>query len=168
MFYFSYSYFMNHHAFFAVCPGARFIGPAELSGYMLMFDGYSPSRKGAIANIESSPDDEVWGGLYEIRDEHLPFLDQHFNYPRYSERRLMKVRDREHDQRIEAWVYYHEPLAEGIPSHEYIRGILKGARECRVPEGYIDDWIGPFLRISGQAPAAGPDEKDAGFRKYEN
>ena len=166
MYYFSYSYFMNHHELFAVCPGATFAGPGELSGYMLMFDGYSPVRKGAIANIESSREDEVWGGLYEITQDHLDALDRQIGYPRYSKRSLMKVRSKDLGEKVEAWVYYHEPHAEGIPSHEYIRALLDGARDCRIPQIYVDDWIGPYVRISEKTPSPKPKDGDVGFKDY--
>ncbi len=166
MYYFSYSSFMNHQALFALCSGATFLGPAELSGYMLIFDGYSPVRKGAIANIESSQEDEVWGGLYEITQDHLDALDHHIGYPRYSKRSLMKVMSKDLGEKVDAWIYYHEPLAEGIPSHEYISMIVDGARDCRIPQFYVDDWIGPYVRISNQPSVPKPREGEAGFKDY--
>lgn len=157
---------MNHHAFFAECPGASFVGAAELSGYMLMFDGYSPLHKGAIANVEISLQDGVWGGLYAITQAQLDALDRYNGYPSYSKRSLMTVRAKDIGEKVEAWVYYHEPLTAGVPSHQYIRAIVDGARDCRIPQIYIDDWMGPFIRISDQPSS--PKVKGGGMRGSKN
>lgn len=165
---FTYSSTMSHKEFFALCPGADFIGPAELSGYMLMFDGYSPARKGAIANIESSGEDEVWGGLFEISEDHLAALDAHIGYPRFSNRTLMKVKSASLGKKVDAWVYHHESLAEGMPSHDYIKTLLDGARDCRLPAAYVFDWIGPYARVSDRPPR--PAEKGSApkFTKFQD
>ncbi|MBF0122263.1 MAG: gamma-glutamylcyclotransferase [Candidatus Omnitrophica bacterium] len=166
MYYFSYSYFLNRRAFFLTCPDASYLGLAELSGYMLMFDGYSPLRRGAIANIETSEDDEVWGCLYDVSQDNLDALDRFHGYPNHSKRSHLKVRSKATGENVEAWVYYHDPLAEGVPSHEYIRAVVKGARDSGIPEGYIDDWMRPFMRISDKFDSLESKDEGIGYKEY--
>ncbi|MBF0595019.1 MAG: gamma-glutamylcyclotransferase [Candidatus Omnitrophica bacterium] len=148
MYYFAYGVHMNHRQLFALCPGARFVSEGELSGYMLIFDGYCPDTRGAIVNLERSFDDAICGGLFEIDDKNLKSLDENMGYPRYSERSLMQVRKLGKSETVQAWVYFHEPLVDGMPSHEYINAMVQGARDCRLPEGYIFSSIEPYRRVS--------------------
>ncbi|MBF0485281.1 MAG: gamma-glutamylcyclotransferase [Candidatus Omnitrophica bacterium] len=138
MFYFAYGSNMDHNQMLKErCPGAIFVGPARLTGYWLVFDGYSTHWRGAVANILPSRDDEVWGGLFEISESQLKVLDGYEGYPRFYQRRQVNVDLRGRKDKIQAWVYTREPHPEGAPSHEYIAAVIKGAHDCHLPQDYI-------------------------------
>ncbi|MBF0387391.1 MAG: gamma-glutamylcyclotransferase [Candidatus Omnitrophica bacterium] len=128
---------MNHALLFALCPGIKFIGEGELSGYMLIFDGFCPDTGGAIVNLERSHDDAVCGGLFEINEEHLKVLDDDHDHPRHSSRVLFDIRRPGLLPNVKANVYFHEALVDGMPSHEYLKRMIQGARDCGLPEEYI-------------------------------
>ena len=62
MFFFAYGSNMNHALLSSICPGVKFIGEGEISGYMLIFDGFSPDSGGAVVNLERSNEDAICGG----------------------------------------------------------------------------------------------------------
>ncbi|MEI6437384.1 MAG: gamma-glutamylcyclotransferase family protein [Candidatus Omnitrophota bacterium] len=148
MYFFAYGVNMSHSHLFALCPGAKFIGEGELSDYLLIFDGFSPDYRGSVVNLEQSHDDAVCGGIFDISEGHLKAMDDDHGYPRHSERSLMEIRRPGDQPRLKAWVYHHEPLADGMPSHEYLDLMIKGARECNLPEEYIKDSIEIYRRAS--------------------
>lgn len=138
MFFFAYGSNMNHRQMLHDrCPGARFIAPAKLEGYWLVFDGYSAPWRGAVANILPSSEDLVWGGLFELDDNHLKALDGFEGYPRYYSRIKVDVLPNDHKQMVQAWAYVRDPHPEGTPSHEYLAALIQGARDCQLPEHYI-------------------------------
>lgn len=148
MFLFVYGVNMCHAHLTALCPGARFVGEGELSGYLLIFDGFCPETRGAVVNLERSHDDAVCGGIFEITEEHLKVMDDDHDYPHHSSRALMDVRRPGMDERLQAWVYFHEALVDGMPSHEYLKEMIRGARECGLPEEYIFNCIESYRRVS--------------------
>ncbi len=149
MFYFAYGSNMDHHQMMVErCPGAKFIGPAILDEYCIFFDGFSASWGGAVANIDKADEDEVWGGVFEITEDHLTDLDRYEGYPRYYSRRQVAVKMEDHSM-LQAWVYYREPHPTGRPSGKYIHAVIKGARECRLPEDYIAGEFDHYVQGKG-------------------
>ena len=126
------------------CPGAKLIGRAILDKHWLVFDGFSTAWGGALANIVPSRQDEVWGVVYEITEEHLAKLDQFEGCPRYYQRRQVEVLRPGQKETILAWVYYRPGLAAGVPSRKYLETIINGARECGLPGDYINTVIDIF------------------------
>ncbi|MBF0619049.1 MAG: gamma-glutamylcyclotransferase [Candidatus Omnitrophica bacterium] len=137
MYYFAYGSNMNHALFFGRCPGATFIGPARLADRCLIFDGLAVVKHGATANMMRSRDEFLWGGVFEITEEHLAVLDDFEGYPKSFTRTLMDVERFEPHQKIKAWVYWREEEPVGIPAQSYITTILQGARDCHLPKEYI-------------------------------
>jgi gamma-glutamylcyclotransferase len=146
MYYFAYGSNMEHNQMLKErCAGSLFLGPACLTGFWFVFDGFSPRWKGAMANIVPSADDEVWGGLFEITDYHLRSLDQSLNCPKSYTRSVFEVERLGTREKVKAWVYLHEPQAAGFPSKGYLAAVMKGARDCILPESYIANAIKPHL-----------------------
>ncbi len=146
MLYFAYGSNMEHNQMLKErCPGSKFLGPACLSGYWFVFDGFSPRWKGAMANIVPSQEDEVWGGLFEITEENLRSLDHYLGCPKCYTRSVFEVERMGVKERVKAWTYLREPQAAGFPSKGYLAAVLKGARDCILPEGYIETAIQPHL-----------------------
>jgi len=145
MFYFAYGSNMNHRQMLDVrCPGARFIGRAILDRQCLVYDGFSPGWGGAVVNIDSSRQDEVHGGLFEITPQHLSILDGYEGYPAHCQRRQETVLSGSDHTKVPAWIYYRPPQAPGMPSRIYLETLLRGARDCGLPEDYIQSSLDIF------------------------
>lgn len=138
--YFAYGSNMDKNQMKDRCPEHRFISVAILEGYKLVYDGYSSIRKGAVANIVESPDEIVYGVLYEISKEDKERLDRFEGVPDYYKIKNVKVKDREGKEYI-AITYYREPLEEGLPSEEYQNTIVDAAIELGFPQEYIEKYL---------------------------
>lgn len=140
VYYFAYGSNLNHKQMKERCPNSKFFKRAYLEGYMFVYDGYSPYRKGAVANIIPKEKSIVWGAIWEIDDHCLKELDRYEGYPHVYDRKEVCVKDDDGNE-YKAWVYYREGEKEGIPSSEYRKTILEGAKECGLPEDYIKKYI---------------------------
>jgi gamma-glutamylcyclotransferase len=146
MYYFAYGSSMEHNQMSRErCAGALFLGPARLAGFWFVFDGFSPRWKGAMANVVPSPEDEVWGGLFEITEYHLRSLDQYLGCPKIYTRSIFEIERLGMKDKVKSWVYLREPQAAGFPSKGYLAAVLKGARDCILPESYIETAFKPHL-----------------------
>lgn len=129
---------MEHRPFIQEnCPGAKFMGLGILDGHCLVYDGFSTRWGGAVANIIPSRQDEVWGGLFKVNEENLKKLDSYEGCPRYYQRRLEYIIRPGVKEKPQAWVYFRPPQAAGLPSRRYLEAVIRGARDCRLPEDYI-------------------------------
>lgn len=122
------------------CPGAKFLKSVYLEGYKFVYDGYSSTRNGAVANIVRSEKDIVWGALFEVDDECMKSLDRYEGYPRFYQREYVEVQDKQ-GNKYAALVYLRGPQVVGEPSDEYRKIILNGAKDCGLPEEYINRFI---------------------------
>ena len=119
------------------CPSSNFLKRAFLFGYKLVFDGYSSNWKGPVANVIKSPNEMVWGGIFEINGDNLAALDCHEGYPESYNRRHVTVKDDEGNE-IKAVLYYRALRDLGKPSRDYLDIIIRGARDFGLPEEYIN------------------------------
>jgi len=140
MLYFAYASNMNHAQMKERCPGGRFLKPVVLQGNRLVYDGYSVSRQGATANIVRSEVDSVRGALFEINEKDKLSLDSHEGYPREYDRKVVEVKDAQGGA-YAAMTYFRPGRALGKPHPDYERVVLDGARDCRLPEDYIDKYL---------------------------
>jgi len=137
--YFAYGSNMNHSQMGERCgKGWRFLKRAYLSGYKLVFDGYSKKWKGAVANVVKSKGETVWGGLFEVTKECIGKLDEREGYlNHYYDRRELQVFDDEGNC-YTAYVYLREPQRQGKPSQKYLEALLQGAKDCGLPREYVE------------------------------
>jgi gamma-glutamylcyclotransferase (GGCT)/AIG2-like uncharacterized protein YtfP len=149
MFYFSYGHNMDQDQMLSLCPKAKFLRPAALIGHALFFDGYSTRWGGAVANIDNSMDDEVWGALYEITADDLISIDVDEGYPKYYKRKAVKVGDADANTRVEAWVYHREAQPTGTPARAYLEKLVKGAKASHVPQDYIQRNFAHYMKVYG-------------------
>jgi gamma-glutamylcyclotransferase (GGCT)/AIG2-like uncharacterized protein YtfP len=140
MLYFAYASNMNHAQMKERCPGGRFLKPVILKGHRFIYDGYSVSRQGATANIVKSEVDSVRGALFEITEKDRLALDSHEGYPKEYDRKVVEVKDAGGNA-YAAMAYFRPPRAMGKPHPDYERAILDGARDCKLPEDYIDRYL---------------------------
>ena len=140
MLYFAYAANMNHAQMKERCPGGRFLKPVVLEKHRFVYDGYSVTRQGATANIVKSATDRVRGALFEITEKDRLALDSHEGYPKEYDRKVFEVKDADGNA-YAAMAYFRPARALGKPHPDYERTILDGARDCKLPEDYIDRYL---------------------------
>ncbi|MGA2532442.1 MAG: gamma-glutamylcyclotransferase family protein [Candidatus Aminicenantales bacterium] len=140
MLYFAYASNMNHAQMKERCPGGRFLRSVVLQRHRFVYDGYSVSRQGATANIVKSEVDRVRGALFEITEKDRLALDSYEGYPKDYDRKIVDVNDAEGNA-YAAVTYFRPVRALGKPHPDYEKVILVGARDCKLPEQYIDRYL---------------------------
>lgn len=124
------------------CHDNKLIGVAILEGYKFVYDGYSSSRKGAVANIIEDTSEKVFGVLYEISENDEKKLDKCEGYPKAYNKKEVEVEDLK-GKKYKALVYLREPREIGKPSYEYETTIITAAKKFEFPKEYINK----FLRV---------------------
>jgi gamma-glutamylcyclotransferase (GGCT)/AIG2-like uncharacterized protein YtfP len=136
-YYFAYGSNMSHLQMRQRCPSSKFLKRAYLRKHKLVFDGYSTNWKGAVANVVEWPNETVCGGVFEINEDNLAALDCYEGYPERYNRRQVTLKDDE-GKKFKGFLYCR-PLRElGRPSRDYLNKIIGGAKDCGLPEEYID------------------------------
>jgi gamma-glutamylcyclotransferase (GGCT)/AIG2-like uncharacterized protein YtfP len=97
-------------------------------------------RQGPTANIVKSVSEIVRGALFEITEKDRLALDSHEGYPKAYERKVVEVKDAEGNA-YAAMAYFRPSRALGKPHPDYERVILDGAKDCKLPEEYIDRYL---------------------------
>lgn len=110
--------------------------PAKLKGFKLVFNVYSTSWRGGVANIEENPESTVYGAVYLLDEAQLEKLDRYEGVPHLYHRRKVTV---ETDKtQVEAYVYVGtNPRQKVVPSSEYFALVVKGLKKL----GYGEDVI---------------------------
>lgn len=122
------------------CPGSKFISVGILEGHRFVYDGYSTKRNGAVGNVIKSESEHVMGAVFEISPKDLESLDFHEGVPIHYQRTRMTINMKDGSS-SEAEIYYREGEKEGKPSKEYRDIVIEGARECGIPEEYIEKYL---------------------------
>lgn len=142
MFYLAYGSNMNHQQMKKRCPGARFLRRVYVESYKFVYDGQSNSRNSPVANIVSAKGGRVWGGLFEINEDNLAALDRYEDYPNSYDRSELDAKD-DQNNLYKAWAYYRTGKNIGEPSEEYRGIVIEGARNCGLPEEYVQSFLCP-------------------------
>lgn len=137
--YFSYGSNLLRERILVNNPSAEFFGIGKLKGFRLTFDTPKDLEDnpwfGAAATIrEGSPTDNVWGVVWELKMEHLKTLDeQEMGYKAYQV--IVEVGE----EKIPCRTYemYLEPNGNKLPSPYYLKIMIDGAQQNRIPEDYI-------------------------------
>jgi gamma-glutamylcyclotransferase (GGCT)/AIG2-like uncharacterized protein YtfP len=139
MLYFAYGSNMNHAHMDKLCPGAKFVDAAALEAYKFTYEGSADPMYGAVANIaKRTKDDVVWGGLYEVTEEHLNALDDYEDCPAVYRRIEVNVITMEGDL-VSAVTYCKEPEEPREPADEYRELVRSGAGDCGLPARYVKE-----------------------------
>jgi len=139
MYYFAYGSNMNSLQMRERCPGSRFIGKATLDNFKFVYDGTS-KEGGAVGNIVKEGDEFVLGGLYEINDSHFRSLDRYEGYRTSYDRKEFSVQTVD-GKFFSAIVYLRTGKQVGEPSSQYRSIVIQGARDCGLPEEYIQRYL---------------------------
>ena len=137
MLYFAFASNMNHAQMERWCPASRFLRAAFLPGFRFVYDGFSVTWDGAVGNVVRSETESVWGALYEITERDRLTLDAFEGYPRSYDHRDVDVKDRD-GKSYRALTYLRTGRPLGKPHPDYERIVIDGARECGLPDEYID------------------------------
>jgi gamma-glutamylcyclotransferase (GGCT)/AIG2-like uncharacterized protein YtfP len=165
--YFAYGSNMAGPVMDAVCAEHRFLGPARLPGYRFAFMRRSVRTGTGVADIVPDPHGHVWGALYELEQDQLGPLDSKETLgSAYEHLDVVVLTDdgASHDAMAYA-VIAKEPV-EICPSLAYVQGLIQGARERSLPEGYVAslqalllDWELESLAHASAEPRAGQDAR---------
>lgn len=90
-YYFAYGSNMDEEQMKERCPKSEVLGIGYLSGYKLGFTRFSEKRQSAVADILVSPDDNVWGLIYEVPEADMERLDHFEGAPDAYQRIYKKV-----------------------------------------------------------------------------
>ncbi|MEM2224894.1 MAG: gamma-glutamylcyclotransferase family protein [Candidatus Caldarchaeum sp.] len=110
--------------------------PALLKGYRLVFDVYSSSWRGGVANVREDEKSVVYGAAYLLDEEQLEKLDRYEGVPHLYHRRKVVI---EIDgSPAEAFIYVgSNPRSSVIPSSEYLSLMIRGLKKI----GYGDEVV---------------------------
>jgi gamma-glutamylcyclotransferase (GGCT)/AIG2-like uncharacterized protein YtfP len=120
------------------CAEHRFVGPARLDGFRLLFLRRSVRWKAGAADVVPDDGAATWGALYEVSAADLDALDRkEFATEGGYKRREVQV---ECDGSRHAAITYEvveKAPHELAPKQEYVDLLIRGAQERNLPE----DWI---------------------------
>jgi len=144
-------------------PSAQYVASAVLDGYQLDFKTYSTRWRGSPATITRTDEasDRVYGILWELDLQHLQTLDDQEGVAKQVYHRFMvpvkpctvpleeATQFQEHScygpHEVEAYTYQLTPqrltasAPTDMPSLAYKSVILKGAREHKLPQSYVEE-----------------------------
>lgn len=140
-YYFAYGSNMNLEQMQFRCPNATVVETVRLEDYRLAFCGMRQGN--GVATILPKEGSHVDGVLWKITPECEKSLDRYEGYPNLYGKETICVHNAEKVQR-EVMVYtMNAPYKEHVcvPSDFYLKGILKGCRENKVPQKHIYDAV---------------------------
>ncbi|MEM4189341.1 MAG: gamma-glutamylcyclotransferase family protein [Candidatus Caldarchaeum sp.] len=110
--------------------------PALLKGYRLVFDVYSSSWRGGVANVREDEASAVYGAAYLLDEEQLEKLDRYEGVPHLYHRRKVVVEVE--GQPVEAFIYVGtNPRSSLLPSAEYLSLMIKGLKKMGYGEEVV-------------------------------
>jgi gamma-glutamylcyclotransferase (GGCT)/AIG2-like uncharacterized protein YtfP len=136
MYYFAYGSNLNWPQMQRRCPSARFVCVARLANYQFGITRHSRLRDCGTANVFVADGNEVWGTVYEVSEAELAILD---GFEDGYRREILSVCAFENGkQPLNALVYIAEIENDvPLPSAEYKRLILDGAKHWNFPAAYL-------------------------------
>jgi len=140
-YYFAYGSNMSLDQMKKRCPDSEFVTIGYIEGYRFVYDGFSRTRNGPVANIITSEKEEkVWGAIFKISEEDERRLDKCEGYPSAYSKTYLTVCDREGNS-YNALVYLREPRERGFPSREYEKIVVESAIRLGLPLDYINKYL---------------------------
>jgi gamma-glutamylcyclotransferase len=120
-------------------PDARFLGPARLDGFRLLFLRRSIRWKAGAADVVPEEGAATWGALYEVTAADLEALDakEYATQGGYQRREVQVEIDGNRTRAVTYEVVEKAPH-ELAPKQEYIDLLVRGARERGLPQEWIE------------------------------
>jgi hypothetical protein len=135
MFYFAYGSNLNWGQMQRRCPSARFVCIARLPGYRLAIARHSRLRDCGTANIFPEPESTVWGVVYEVSQSDMLIMDTFEDGYRRYQRFVFSPEPNRPALEVIVYIAPRE-IAVPLPSPEYKRLMLEGARHWQLPADY--------------------------------
>lgn len=120
---------------------------AILRDHKLVFDIYSQSWKGGVADVVESPGGFVYGAVYLLTEDQIKELDKYEAVPTlYSKRKVnVEIDDK---MQLDALAYVASNPGKFLkPSKEYLGSVMSGLRQ----HGYDEKIIKQIGRIAESA-----------------
>jgi gamma-glutamylcyclotransferase (GGCT)/AIG2-like uncharacterized protein YtfP len=127
VFYFAYGSNMDKNQMTKRCPSSELVGVAQLELHRLAFTGYSNNRKGGVATVKPSLNNQVDGIIWQINRQDLAKLDRCEGTPHVYQRRTITVN--QDGQAVQAQAYIKRANRESLPSVEYAKTIWNGYQQ---------------------------------------
>jgi gamma-glutamylcyclotransferase len=122
------------------CAEHRFVGPARLDGFRLLFLRRSVRWKAGAADVVEDEGAATWGALYEVSTTDLDALDakEYAAHGGYQRRTVeVETQDGDRHKAITYEVMTKEPR-ELKPKPEYVELLIRGAKERGLPTEWLD------------------------------
>ena len=132
--YFAYGSNLDREQLQKRCPGSRARFRARLLDHRLDFTHYSTRWTGGAADVVPHSGAEVWGAVYELRDEDFDRLDR---FERGYDRVLLTVED-EHGRARRVVSYAVREKLSFRPTQAYLQKMLHWGERWRLPPDYLD------------------------------
>jgi len=148
MLYFAYGSNLEWAQMKQRCPLARFVCRAKLPEHRLAFTLKSVSRDCGVADVLPDQTKSVWGVVYELPDNELKNLDKREGYRpgrpyeknQYSRQDHYIWPDGDAKRPLLVALYLgHPQLDPPLPSDDYKRLIVDGAKHWNLPVEYIHE-----------------------------
>ena len=134
-YYFAYGSNMDQKQMQERCGEVEVKGVAYLNNHDLVFNIFSPKRKCGCADVIQKKKSKVYGILYTLTNEALKKLDMYESVP------IAYIRERKRivvgDVTVRAFLYISTKKEKHLPSKEYMKQIIEGARTMTLPSEYI-------------------------------
>lgn len=158
MLYFGYGSNMNRRQLLSRCATAQFRFRGKLPGYRLAYTRYSPRRRCGVLDLLPCRDGEVWGGVFSLQQHDWQRLDE-FEFCCAEGYRRVRV-----EIQVDGNPYYRLPaiayevcdkLADEVsPSDDYLAAVLTGARQCGLPDRYLQSLSRRARELAGRRTGA--------------
>jgi gamma-glutamylcyclotransferase len=136
VYYFAYGSNLSWPQMRQRCPSSRFVCAARLDNYQFGITRHSRLRDCGTANVVPVKGQQVWGAVYDVSDGDLIVMD---GFEDGYRREILSVEPIGSNRPPFAVLVYvaeieiHVPL----PSAEYKRLILQGAKHWQLPASYL-------------------------------
>lgn len=140
--YFAYGSNMSDEQIAQRCPSHCFVCVAKLPGYRLAFTRLSTKRGCGVADVVATPDETVWGVVFEMSDADMAALDRHegvhMKPPAYVRKSVQVVSMDGQPLNAITYEVFTKAENEHAPNAEYLGLITAGARKWGLPQEYQD------------------------------
>ena len=123
-YYFAYGSNLNRENMNWRCPKAKFVESYVLENYKLVFR--------SVADIEDSPGEKVYGGLYKITKDCEKALDRYEGFPHLYDKEYL---NKEIDGELVTLMTYSmvDKNSEYPPNEGYFTTIFQGYQDWKLP-----------------------------------
>ena len=84
--------------------------------------------------------DAVWGAVSKLSPDHVTSIDSEEEVHLGVYNKLALTVTKKGDEKFECITYARpEDVPQGAPSPQYLQTILEGARECDLPQDYVEE-----------------------------